>query len=448
MPIIGFSIKPQPHCAIPEHRWFLATIFLGLIVATSPLIPFQALSGTGYHDGQRIVTSFYLIVCMFSFCWRLVCGTSVLVLNTKLSIAILVFFWGLGFISSIVSYSPRHALYEWSNLLMLFFVSWMIATDIAYHSSNFLDRMLLLCGAGCSLYIFQAVVAYVSFIVVGLQPDPQDLIVGFDNYRFLNHVQTISLPLLGILAIRGFKTNTSAYISSKYWFLILTLWWMLTFVSGGRGTFLSVWLGMLVVISLYFRKAWPWFRIMSLSCALGLITYMFFYWFVPCLFDLQPFGLLLNIVERTVADPGSSRWPLWQRAIELTASHPWLGVGPLHFAHFSQDLKIAAHPHNFLLQIAAEWGLPALTIFIMLIISGICALVSVGHVISPIDFRNQTLHAAFAATAISIFIDCLVSGLMVMPTSQLWIATYVGCSWGWIASQTKSNKLFKYVEKM
>ncbi|NKI71929.1 hypothetical protein GN109_21120 [Collimonas pratensis] len=30
--------------------------------------------------------------------------------------------------------------------------------------------------------------------------------------------------------------------------------------------------------------------------------------------------------------------------------------------------------------------------------------------------------------------DGMVSALIVMPTSQLWIALYLGCAWGWIVS--------------
>jgi len=339
--------------------------------------------------------------------------------------------------SVVASYSPRHAFYEWANLAMLFLITWMIAAEIGRNSSELLDRTLLLCGVGCSLYIFQALAAYVSALIVGQQPDPQDLIVGFDNYRFFNHVQTISLPLIGFLALRTIKSGAPAYFNPTFWFVTLLLWWMLTFVSAGRGTFLGVWCGMLVAIALHPRQALPWFRTMSLACAAGLATYLFFYWLVPHLYGLQPFGFLPDVVQRTAANPDSSRWPLWQRAIELVMSRPWFGVGPLHFAHYSQDLKIAAHPHNALLQLAAEWGLPALVVFSALLFSAGRALLRAGRAVLPTDFRNQALFSALTATGVSIVVDSLVSGLIVMPASQLWIALYFGCAWGWTISQTR-----------
>lgn len=440
MPIIGYQTKLRTFFPNHEHQWSLATIFLGLLIAANPFIPFQILSDTGYHDGQRIVTSLYLIFGMLMLGWREAGHELFLIPLGRRSISFAIIFWAFGLMSSMTSYSPRHAFYEWANFAMLFLVSWMIATEVARNTTCLIDRTLLLCGVGSSLYVFQALVAYVSALVIGQQPDPRDLIIGFDNYRFLNHVQTISLPLIGILAIRELKHDARIYLIPRFWFVILLLWWMLTFVSAGRGTFFGVWAGMLAVLALHPHQAWPWFRTMSLSCAAGLAAYLFFYWLVPLVYGLQPFGFLIDAAQRTAADPGSGRWPLWQRSIELVLSHPWLGVGPLHFAHYSQDLKIAAHPHNAPLQIASEWGLPALIALSAFVFLGARTLLSAGRAVLPTDFRNQALFSAFAATGVSIIVDSMVSGLIVMPASQLWITLYLGCAWGWAVSQIRPVK--------
>lgn len=443
MPFIRFSAYFRNDLTSRRSPWPLAITLLGLLIAASPVIPFQTLSGTGYHDGQRIVTSLYLIFGALLLGWRLVDHGYFLIRLDRRIVSSAVILCALGVMSSMTSYLQRHAFHEFANLAMLFLLSWMIATEVARNSCDILDRTLLLCGAGCGLYIFQSLVAYTSALIVGQQPASQDLIVGFDNYRFFNHIQTISLPLIGFLAIRRLKSGAPAYSDSTYWFITLLLWWMLTFVSAGRGTFMGVWSGMLVVLALHPRKAWPWFRTMSLSCAAGLAAYLFFYWLVPHLCGLEPFGFFLEVAQRTAADPGSGRWPLWQRAIELILSHPWLGVGPLHFAHYSQDLKIAAHPHNAPLQIAAEWGLPALIALSALVFSGIRALLSAGRAVLPTDYRNQALFSAFFATGVSIVVDSMVSGLIVMPSSQLWVALYLGCAWGWAVSQTRPCKPLK-----
>ena len=439
---------PVKHVRFPNFAWLqwpLGVMGLGALIFVSPLVPFRMLSGTGYHDGQRMATSLYCLLGGLVLILRLLQRQRFPQLIGKQVLLLFGLFWSVGFISSIGAYSPRHAFYEWASLAMLFLTGWMIATEVRGCSSKLIDRILLLCGAGCSLYIFQALVAYVSALVIGQQPDPRDLIVGFDNYRFLNHIQTISLPLLGILAARCFRPRGPIYLNPPYWFVILLLWWMLTFVSAGRGTFLGVWAGMLVVLASYPRQAWPWFRVLSLSCGAGLVAYLLLYWLLPRFVGLQPFGLLLEVAQRTSADPNSGRWPLWQRALELVQVHPWLGVGPLHFAHHSQDLKIAAHPHNAFLQIAAEWGLPALIALIALVLRGGHALQRAGRAILPMDLRNQTLFSAFAATGVSILVDSFVSGLVVMPASQLWITLYIGCAWGWAASYTGIYEPKKFV---
>ena len=65
-----------------------------------------------------------------------------------------------------------------------------------------------------------------------------------------------------------------------------------------------------------------------------------------------------SLVASTIMRFDSSfRIDLWIQAWEIIKGHPWLGVGPLHYANFPN--AIASSPHNFFLQIASEWGGPA-----------------------------------------------------------------------------------------
>lgn len=59
-----------------------------------------------------------------------------------------------------------------------------------------------------------------------------------------------------------------------------------------------------------------------------------------------------------------ARLGVWQSALAMIRDHPWLGVGPNHFAtvHPAYALPQSAHlqdPHSIYLRIASEWGLPA-----------------------------------------------------------------------------------------
>ena len=182
------------------------------------------------------------------------------------------------------------------------------------------------------------------------------------------------------------------------------------------------------------RQALPWCRVMLLSGIAGFGAYVVFYILVPLSIGLQPFGFFTEVAQRSVADLSSNRWPLWLSAWEMIVSHPWLGVGPLHFAHYSRDVQIAAHPHNWVLQIASEWGIPAFFCLNAMLLMSLRKLLRTARLIAIDDLKNQAMLTVWLATGVAIVVDGLVSGLIVMPASQLWIALYIGCAWGWAST--------------
>jgi putative inorganic carbon (hco3(-)) transporter len=54
-----------------------------------------------------------------------------------------------------------------------------------------------------------------------------------------------------------------------------------------------------------------------------------------------------------------------------------------------------------------------------------------GARVYPDDAGNQVIFAALVVGAVAILVDGLVSGIFVMPQSQLAIALYLGCAIGW-----------------
>ena len=422
----------------------LVSMVLGVLILLFPTVPFPALSGTGYHDGQRITASFFLAFALFVGLFRFYKQRNQPNIFSALSLKLLLTFIFLGAMAASQSMSPRHGFYEWASLVGLLIAAALISKEVCVGADSIIDKTLLLCGSACSLYILQALIAYGASLMNFEQAAPQHLVVGFDNYRFLNHVQTIALPLLGLLAERGIQPDRSKYSNPAFWLVVLSLWWMLTFVTAGRGTFIGVWAGMFVVAGLYRRLAYPWVRVMALTCLAGLAAYLVLYVVVPLICGLQPFGLFTGVAQRTVNDLNGSRWVLWKLAAELIAAHPLLGVGPLHFAHYASSLGLAAHPHNFLLQIASEWGLPALFALLCSVYVAVKKLIQAGQTVERDDVKNQAIFVAFLASGVAIGVDSMVSGLMVMPSSQLWITLYLGCAWGWTASRFKSSPALRY----
>jgi hypothetical protein len=75
--------------------------------------------------------------------------------------------------------------------------------------------------------------------------------------------------------------------------------------------------------------------------------------------------------------PGRSltfRWHYWKASWDMIVRHPWLGVGPGNFGSHYTRFKIpqapeeVQSPHNIIVEIAANVGLPAAAIFILLLI--------------------------------------------------------------------------------
>ena len=122
-----------------------------------------------------------------------------------------------------------------------------------------------------------------------------------------------------------------------------------------------------------------------------------------------------------------SRFFLWRIALNHMVKEPWLGVGPMHYAHYINPK--AAHPHNVYLQVAAEWGVPML-----LALFAICCL-GAWHMARAIKACGNPEQAAIGVslfvTVMAVAADGMFSGNFVMPVSQMWIAVSIGWAMAW-----------------
>ena len=105
-----------------------------------------------------------------------------------------------------------------------------------------------------------------------------------------------------------------------------------------------------------------------------------------------------------------------------------------------RSIPYGACPHSWVLQIGSEWGIPAL-----LLLSGVLALamLRLWQLRKVISADNQDTLTVWLVTGSAILVDGLVSSLIMVPTSQLWIALYVGCAWGWTCSLSPTVKTMK-----
>ena len=336
-------------------------------------------------------------------------------------------FFVLGIVSSSYSFSPIHALYEVCSFFLFLCCAKYIGRELEIDFEAKILVVFRFVGVGCILYISRIFLVYIFALISKIQPQAIDFTPGFGDIRFFSHAQTITLPLLIGLCI----FDRSQVKIKLIWMATLVLWWTLLFVNGGRGSIFGVAIAGLVTYFIRRQQAREIVRLAAFSALIGLIFYLIFFFVVPWFFGLSPFGVFQKVVTRTIAGPMSGRLALWARAACLIAEHPWLGVGPLHFAHHVLDLQINSHPHNLLLQIAAEWGGPALVFFCAAIVGCMRKIIISGKTFQIADVENNNLLSLWLFTGVAILSDSMVSGLIVMPVSQILIILYISCSIGW-----------------
>jgi len=392
----------------------------------SMLLCFALLSNffmTAGHDRQRLMGVAVLVLAAVA---GLAKRQFIPLFRTQAGKPLAVFFL-LGILGSLGAFSPSYALFEVAIFFLLYLFAWGIADEIGRTGNVGLLTLISVMAVTCALYSVQFWVAYVAGFALGIPLDVGDFALPFANIRFFNHTQTASLPLVILLCCVTARQSRLRQL----WWSLAGYWWMAIFATSGRGTLMGMVAGCLVVAVLRRRLAIAYIKAAGLSALLGVLGYVVFLVFIPYLAGGEAFGAFGSALERTAADPASGRGFLWRRATELILQHPMLGVGPMHFAHNAGDLHIGAHPHDWIMQIASEWGIPALLCLCAALAFAWRALLRTGSKLPQGDTLNQTICSALVAGSATILVDGLVSGLFVMPQSQLAIALFLACAIGW-----------------
>ena len=256
------------------------------------------------------------------------------------------------------------------------------------------------------------------FLADGRVPQAGDFGFMYMNHRFLNHAQSLMLPM----AFVPLLVPTVRWVRVAAWIGViggLALLWR----TGGRGTLIAIGMFWLVVPCLLRHRAKRVVGVLTLALLGAALAYMACFVLPPALLGLPP-DHSGNASSRLVGINDSARLYLWRLALANAMAHPWLGIGPMHYAHAPNLL--AAHPHNSVAQLAAEWGLPIAAVTLGTL--GVLFVRRAMNVFAtaPASDARVLLVVSWLAVLAGC-VDSLVSGTLVMPVSQMWWIVALGC---------------------
>lgn len=394
-------------------------------VFLAPNIDFAA--NLQWHDGQRLAQLAVLGIMVLLLCATDAGGAVAEFWNglpRRARLALSAAF-GLGLCSVVLAPLPRWALLEWALLLLLIVLALVVAAA-RRRAGDALDRALVvLFLATATAYAVKTVTVYVAMLLIG--PDygvgfnVRELYTGFSNIRFFGHVQTMLLPFLLLPALWWGRTAAQRFLFG----IVPVLWWMLAVGSGTRGTWVAVLAGVAAVLLFGGSAGRRWARWQAAGLAAGLLVYGVFILLIPRLQNLPPVFLhraqdLLSLSLREV---------IWREAMTDIVQHPLLGIGPMHFAYAANP--VAAHPHNAVLQLMAEWGVPATVLLVLVCAAGGLAYARRVRRLTQSPQSAQSPQALVAVALLAALTgaaaQALVDGVIVMPVSQMLLV--LCCGW-------------------
>ena len=321
--------------------------------------------------------------------------------------------WPLAVLGMLVTASCLHAAHPLiaAREVALFVGLFLLATQLAraFVDPATRDRCLdiLVCGAAAYGVIW-FVLLLASVTITNEQFVPWELTFGFDNARFLNHAQSIALPLCGVVLLRPAAPRWLRYAAAT---ALITGGAILTLYVA-RASILGMLIAAIGTGVLFGRASFRYILTMIATLSIGAVAAGLIWHFRLQHVIAEPMPLSDGAFQAHFRDE------LFAQALSLFASSPWLGVGPMHFTNTVNP--IAGHPHSIYLQTLAEYGLPATLLMCWL------AFRFLGHALKGVRHLAATqpvLAAGLVAATIAMLVDGMFSGSWVMPISQMWIAT-------------------------
>ena len=419
-------------------------VLLGLyLLATSAFFPLESLP---VFDAKRVLQlALFATILVFATAWTPLRTATITQLSrlSKLNRYALALFFLIGLISSLRLDHPAYALID---VAMMFVMMILIAVTAASRelSGDRFDRwaVLALVVMGFAV-VLQELMGFIVGWVFGSEFSYSQALIHFAHPRFYNQLQTWSIPLLAALPLM---------FPGKRWIkiacvVLIGLQWFLVIALAARGTVVSLLIAM-VFIAFWLpaqRKLWLKYQIGGLI--VGILLYSGIIFLNGLLIPKSQSGeFYAYSVGRPMAHT-SGRSNFWRLSVEDARNNPLLGSGPTRYACDS-ELVLPAHPHSFPLRILGEWGMIAFVLFLLLAIT-----IGIGF-LKNLKFQNEEsltdppLNAMLAISLMAGIFHACLSGLVIMPASQVALILIAGWVLSLSESSTSEPKKIKFVNAM
>lgn len=401
-------------------KWLGRAAVTVLMLSLSLALSVDLISWLSFYDEKRVIQLVALLLFIglaFPYWGDIFPRAGAVVSWIKYSILIIVVLaclsvWGAQY--------KRYALLESALFLMLFISTYLFACIAARDFRFVFTVVIALLLAGVFYYVLVSGVYYVSALIGGDIPTWQTILYNFSNVRFLNQVQIWVLPVL--LAFIWRRPQLPGLVLWLTYFSIVG-WVVLLINSSGAGVAISL-AAALVFVAFMSRPARQ-FSFYSLKIiVIAFALHWFLMYLIPELVNGN--GSFSDKVVNNLSL--ALRDHLWVAAWHQIVESPVLGIGPMHYA--ANDVAFAMHPHNALLQLAAEWGLPATLILVLLIGYGFWRWLwlVMGKLKTSEDRPGlqEVQMIALTASMVGAAVLSMASGIVVMPLSQLCFVVIIG----------------------
>jgi len=424
-----------------------------VITSTVSLFP-----ETPIYDVKRIseiiLLFFVILLTLINKPLRIAFAGQLSGLPSRLALGLTLFFV-LGIASSIANASsPRGLIYSLTDvgLLVLLFVLALIVAACRNLAGSKFDRLAISLIAILGLAVgVQELSGFWAARSIGSSYNFNIALVYFSFPRMYNQIQTWTIPVVTALPF----VFSGSKLAKVLCIITLGLNWYVLLVTGARGSVVSLVLAFFIAASLSSVARKVLLKWQLAGIFFGIVLY-------AGLLIVTALGTEQNLTSsqsffttETKADTSitsnaqgtlteelalnqfykssvgrpllhtTGRSKLWRAAVEYARAHPFMGIGPMNFACKGPTGRLGS-PHNFLLQILSEWGIPATLVLFLILFPILGTLLKGLKLTTHGASDNYTLHLMLITAVLAAMVHLMVSSLLISPASQVAAALVVG----------------------